>query len=66
VLLPKILLYGIVIEDVIEKKLLNSIFTKVDTVILAGTRLKCKSVRILVRELCRAAKWNNGLTVWVN
>jgi NAD-dependent SIR2 family protein deacetylase len=65
-LLPNILLYGTVKEDVIEKKLLDDMFGKVDAVIIAGTRLKCKSAKILARELCRAARWNNGFTVWVN
>jgi NAD-dependent SIR2 family protein deacetylase len=66
VLLPKVLLYGADADDVIEKRLLDDLFRKVDAVIIAGTPLKCKSVRVLARELCRAAKWNNGLTVWVN
>jgi hypothetical protein len=66
VLLLKVLLYSADANDVIEKRLLNDLFWKVDAVIIAGTPLKCKLVKVLARELYRAAKWNNGLTMWVN
>jgi NAD-dependent SIR2 family protein deacetylase len=66
VLLPKILLYGAGPESVIEDRLLNELFQKVDAVIIAGTRLQIKAAKTLAAELCRAAKWRKGITVWVN
>lgn len=66
VLQSKILLYGAGPESVIGDKLLDELFQKVDAVIIAGTRLQIKSPNRLAAELCRAAKWRNGLTVWVN
>jgi NAD-dependent SIR2 family protein deacetylase len=66
VLLPKILLYGAGPESVIGDGLLNELFQKVDAVIIAGTRLQIKAAKTLAAELCRAAKWRSGLTVWVN
>lgn len=66
ILLPKIILYGAGPEPVIGDRLLNELFQKVDTVIIAGTRLQIKAAKTLAAELCRAAKWRNGLTVWVN
>jgi len=67
VLLPKVLLYGEdADESVIEKEFLDDLLQKVDTVVIAGTRLMSPSTRTLAVELCRAAKWNNGFTVWAN
>ena len=67
VLLPKILLYGEgPDESVIGDMLDGELFQEVDTVIIAGTRLQIPSAKRLAAELCRAARWRNGLTMWVN
>lgn len=66
ILLPKIVLYGENAKSVVEEEFLDDLFLKVDAVVIAGTRLMSPATRTLAKELCRAAKWDNGLTVWVS
>ncbi|KAL6712965.1 NAD-dependent deacetylase hst3 [Lecanora helva] len=65
---PNIVLYG---EDnphssAISQSFSHDIRREPDVILVAGTSLQVPGARIIVRELCRAAKARGGIAIWIN
>ncbi len=65
---PNVVLYGEENPkgDTIGELTEQDLWTGPEVVFVVGTALKVPGARRLVTELCRAAKAQGGLTVWIN
>ena len=65
---PNIVLYGEEnpSRDFIGQTTVKDLRKGPDAVVVAGTGLKVPGARLMVRELCRTAKAQGGLAIWIN